>query len=286
MPLRCPVFVENAFLKLPELLTSGDSPRDIFESTAVHLLAVAMLMELDSRNVSRAFEHVFTEKPYPHTGKDGRPIHADLQVSLEKAIPITQRMLAYGARELNWIEVKAYLGSIRRNARPPRTANCGRIVRDLIRLCILPKELVGSIRQNGRYMLLIFSDDPSESVALRKRKWLSSLLTEHYPDVRIDLADEPRTLRQAVGPGFVQSADVKMNLRLRTMMFKPAEETAVAPVFWGYLVRIQYFRIATARSEIEYRDQPGAAMDAGCVARLDAIREELLGRLGKEREDH
>jgi len=275
------LIVENAFLKLPELLTSNFDHSDTFESTVVHLFAVAVLMELNSRNVERPFEHVYTEKPYPTEDKDGRSIQADLLVRLEGAIPTRGRMELYGVREQNWVEAKAFLSSVRRGTTPPKTANAGRILRDLLRLCLLPKEFPGPIRQNGRYLLVVFSNPPSESVALQTRNgdriWLSRLLTEGYTEIQFDLSDEPKTFREAVGSGFIQSTDLHLNLRLRTRLFQPDGDKS-SPVFWGYLTRIRYFRVSVPGAEVWYEDKPSQVWDDNHVKRLEAVRQYVVAR--------
>jgi len=275
------LIVENAFLKLPELLTSSFDHSDTFESTVVHLLAVAVLMELNSRNVERPFEHVFTEKPYSVKDKDGRPIQADMLIKLEGAVPTRGRMELYGVREQNWIEVKAFLSSVRRGSPPPTTANAGRVLRDLLRLCLLPEELQGGIRQNGRYLLVVFACPPPQSIAMQSRSgdrvWLSRLFTEGYTDLKFDLSDEPKTLREAVGPGFIRFPSLQGSLKLRTMMFQP-EGNKNDPLFWGYLARIRYFQIGISGLEIEYEDEPGQYWDKYHVCQLKKVRQEIIAR--------
>ncbi len=172
------MIIEGAFLKLPELLVSNFDHGDTFEATVVHLLATAVHMELNSRNIPRPFEHVYMEKPYPAKGKGGRAIRADLFVNLNGAVVITDRMALYGTRGRNWVEAKAYVGSSRTSGTPATTMNAGKIIRDLLRLCLFPEELQGSIRQNGRYMVALFDGRPSEYMPLTDRPWLSSLFSE------------------------------------------------------------------------------------------------------------
>ncbi|MGB7622324.1 MAG: hypothetical protein WBN92_08245, partial [Terriglobia bacterium] len=82
------MIIENAFLKLPVLLVNRLNRASAFESTVVHLMSVAVLMELNARNIARPFEHVLTENPYPSRGKKGRSMRADLFVNLEGAVPM------------------------------------------------------------------------------------------------------------------------------------------------------------------------------------------------------
>ena len=97
-------------------------------------------------------------------------------------------MEMYGAEVENWIEVKTFFGSARRsNNASSKTRGAGKILKDLLRLCLLP-----SLGPSGRYFLLVFAGEASESVALQgrnqNREWLSGLLTEGFTDIQVNLA--------------------------------------------------------------------------------------------------
>lgn len=273
--------IENAFWKLPEFLTSNFIHTETFEATVVHLFSVAILMELNARNIPRYFQHVATEKPYPTKGLNDRPIHADIFVNLNEAYPGHGYIDSYGTRYQNWIEAKAFLSTVRKRSAPPLTENVGRIIRDLLRICIFPEELQGKIRQNGRYLLLIFSDSPSKSLAMstntQKRLWLSNLLSEGYCSMHLKLTDEPKVLRQAVGPGFIDTPDLTIDVKFRTMVFRPDENAQAR--FWGYLIRIQYFRISFQNLEIQFEDNPEDHWDKERIGRLKLMQREILRRL-------
>jgi hypothetical protein len=275
------MIVESAFFKLPELLTRDyDLLRGTSEATVVHLLSVAILMELNARNVLRPFAHIEVEKPYPIPKRDGGiAIRADLFVDFTEAIPgrIDGPMALYGARAKNWVEAKAFVSSIKHGSTPDKTGNAGRIARDLLRLCLLPGESLAS-----RYLLTIFSSEPSESVALRtsdqrERTWLARLLTEGYiDDVELSLSNEPKTLREAMGPGFVDSNDLQVKAKLRTLMFQPRGKRGSSPAFWGYLTRIRSFQIALPGLSTQFGDEPGSERR---IEGFKAIRDKVLGRL-------
>lgn len=278
------MIIESAFLKLPELLTSNFDHGDTFEATVVHLLATAVHMELNSRNIPRTFEHVYIEKPYPTKGEDGRAIRADLFVNLDGAVLITSRMALYGTRERNWIEAKAFVGSTRTSSTPTKTVNGGKVLRDLLRLCLLPQELQGSIRQNGRYMLIVSNSNPSAYIAMKDRVWLSRLFSEGITEIEVDMLKEPDSLRGAVGQGFIQSPHLILNLKLQNRVFEPSD-TKPAPIFWGYLTRILRFWIKVSDSEIEYDDTPDYAFDEAKANQLQAVQTEVLKRMGRVSEE-
>lgn len=269
------MIVENAFLKLPELLTSTYDHRDTFEATVGHFLAVAVLMELEARNIPLPYQHVLKEKPYPIRTTNGRPIHADILVNLNGVIETHGRMASYGVREQNWLEIKAFLSSTRSTSTVPKTANAGKILRDLIRLCILPEELQGTIRQNGRYFLLVCSGPAKDHLALQGRAWLSKLFCEGHAELHIDLSEEPDTLRAAVGRGFASAPDLQADFRVRTMAFQP-EQIIPSPVFWGYLIRILHFNIAIPGCSVAFDDLPGDIWDGTRIQSLQNLRQNVL----------
>lgn len=278
------MIIENAFWKLPEFLTSNFIQRETSEASVVNLFVIATLMELNTRNIPRHFEHVLTEKPYPTKGLNNRSIHADLYVNLNEAFQRHGYIESYGTRSQNWIEVKAFLASVRKiGGTPPTTENVGKIIRDLLRLCLLPEELQGTIRQNGRYLLLVFSDSPSKSLAMttsaQKRDWLSKLLNEGYGNLQFDLSKEPEALRKAVGLGFVDSSELSLYINFRTMMFRPDENTRAK--FWGYLIRILSFKISLSNLEIEFDDILQEHWDKNQIERLKLVQNEVIEKMSR-----
>lgn len=273
------MIIESAFLKLPELLTSSSSHADTYEATVVHFLSLALNMELNSRNIPRPFEHIVTEKPYPVLGDTNRRLQADLFLKLEGVVPTKGRMALYGTRELNWIEVKAYLASTRKSNTPPKTENVGRIFKDILRLCILPEELQGKIRQNGRYLIMVFSNEPQKSLAFssggRPREWIQSMFSDGDHKITIDLHSEQKSFRKVIGPGFINNTDLRAELRLRTLSFIPDSSTP-GPVFWGYLIRIIEYAIKTSNISIDYEDRPYDNWNAERIDRLQSIQKYFL----------
>lgn len=273
------MIIENAFLKLPELLTSSFSHADTYEATIVHFLSLALHMELNSRNIPRPFEHIFTEKPYPTSHDFPRRLQADLFVKLEGAVPTDGRMALYGTREQNWLEVKAFLGSTRKSNTPPKTENVGKIFKDILRLCLFPEELQGKIRQNGRYLIMVFSNEPRKSLAFssggRPRGWIQSMLMDGDSNIEIDLSSEQKSFRKAIGSGFIGNPDLRVELKLRTLSFAPDSPTP-GPVFWGYLVRIMAYAIKTSNLSIDYEDRPHDNWNAERIDKLRSMQKYSL----------
>lgn len=268
------MIVENAFWKLPELMMSNFDHADTYEATVVHLFGVALYMELAARSIPLAYQYVEKEKPYPKS----QPNQADLMLTLVPAL-MNPRLALYGAREKNWIEAKGFFSKTREGPAPPTTQNAGRLVRDLLRLCLLPDEPPGAIRQNGRYFLVVADRTFDEYVAMGgktgERGWLKRILAPGTHEIVIDLKEEPKSLRGAVGPGFESQGDVRMELVTHTSCFAP-DYGGLPPQFWGCLVRMSRFKIAAGGFATEYEDRPSSSWTGDSA--LAAVREEVLKR--------
>ncbi len=277
-----PMLIEAAFLNLPPVLTSSFDHADTYEGTLVTAFVSAIKIELNGRNTPNAFEHIYTEKPYPTVEAGHSKWRADLLVKLAGAVPISGRMELYGARELNWLEMKAFFGSTRSRSAQPKTANVGLLVRDVLRLCLLPEELRGRIRQNARYLLVVFANPPADSLAFASntegRTWLSNLFREGPANVEIDLSREPTSLRQAIGPGFTDDSSLKLSIRAHTSVFQPVAQEP-APVFWGFLVRINGFELSVPGATVTFEDLPGREWPAASDDALASVRSYVLARM-------
>jgi hypothetical protein len=273
------MIVEAAFYKLPELLTSRFDHEDIYEGTLLSSFASCVLMELDARNVPNTYQHVVTEKPYPTMSAGGRRWRADLLIKLESAINLDGRRLLYGMRPLAWIELKGLFQSTRSSSTPPKTQNAGALLRDVLRVCLLPEEFQGRIRQNARYILVVFANPPSDSLPFgdRSRSWLEPLFTLGESDIEIHLGEEPEKLRVAVGAGLVDG-ELAVKLRIRTHVFVP-QGTVPSPVFWGYLIRVEAFTVTTPMGEIMLEDRPDDDWSARRVDQLSVVRGYVVDRI-------
>ncbi len=276
------MLIEAAFFKLPEVLTSRFDHADTYEATLLSSFVACVMMELNARNVQNAYEHVVTEKPYPTTSPGERRWRADLLLKLEGAVNVDGRRKLYGMRPLTWVELKGFFESTRSKSTPPKTVMAGLVLRDLLRVCLLPEELQGRIRQNARYILVVFANPPRESLPFGgpsgSRAWLESLFTDGRSAVDVRLADEPESLRRAVGKGFATDSDLSVSMSIRTHVFEP-EAALPSPVFWGYLIQIKSFAVVTPAGEVAFEDIPDDEWPADRIERLRAVRRYVAERI-------
>ena len=274
------MLLEGAFFKLPELILSNMQNRGKVEAMVVHYLATGLQMELNSRSVPFSYNHITVEKPYPVQGSSGSVLRADLLFDASGTIPSTCRLDQYGFKEKQWIEAKTFFTKGKK-PNPPKTQNLGKILKDFLRLCLLPEELQGSIRQNERYVLLMFDAHPSKYLAYSKREWARTMFEEDLANFLIDFKKEPKSLVKAAAN--LDQLDAIMELSFKKNSFQPLLETPL-PIFWGYLFRIQKFKIVINGTEISSNGEPDEKWPAEKINQLRTVRKTYIDIL-KDNED-
>ena len=272
------MLIESAFLKLPELLLSNHDHGENVESMVVHHLATGLQMELNSRSVPFAYNHITVEKPYPNQNQNRIVFRADLLFDSSGSVPRTTRLNQYGFKEKQWLEAKSFFSNGK--SKPPTTQNVGRVVKDVIRLCLLPEELQGRIRQNGRYVLLVFDRPPNEYLAFSDRKWLRQIFEKRTPSVTIDLNEEKPALVSAIASQRKIRAQVDISLSI--LHFEPSTDTPT-PVFWGYLLRINTFTVSIHDKYIQSNGDTREHWDRDKIMELKAVRDEFAALLKSEK---
>lgn len=268
------MLIESAFLKLPELMLSSQTHQGNVEAMVVHQLANGLQMELNCRSVPFAYNHITVEKPYPNQERIGTVYRADLLFDSAGSVPNVSRIDQYGFKEKQWLEAKSFFS--KGNTNPPTTQNIGRIIKDIIRLCLLPEEYQGSIRQNGRYILLVFDKHPSKYLAYSNRVWLRSIFEERLTSINIDLSKEKSSLVSAIVN--TPSIDAQLDISLSVLHFEPSVETPT-PVYWGYLLRIEDFLVSIGGKSIDSKCDADNNWDRGRVEALQAVKGEFMSLL-------
>lgn len=282
------MIIESAFLKLPEMLSADFAHRDIYEATVVHFFSMAVFMELDSRSITHPYDHVRIEKPFSSSDSLSRRVHSDLWVDLGGAVREVAlgagRMNVYGVRQYNWIEAKAFVGSTKGRSEN-KTVNSAHVLRDLLRVALLPHEHQGRIRSNARYLLLVFSEEPWKCLGKRRLSkrdgWLSPILEPGEQILRFDLLrDEGKSFRKNLGKFLTKGDSLEVMARIATLTFAPCQATP-GPVFWGSLSRIRDFRVSLNGQEVDYTDMPNDDWRRERCEALSSVREAFMAKLEK-----
>ena len=268
------MLIESAFLKLPELMLSSYSHEGSVEAMVVQHLANGLQMELNCRSVPFAYNHITVEKPYPNQNRTGTVFRADLLFESSGSVPSTSRLDQYGFKEKQWLEAKSFFS--KGNSTQPTTQNIGRIIKDIVRLCLLPEEHQGRHRQNGRYILLVFDRPPSKYLAYSDRAWLRKIFEERAPILSVDLSREKQSLVSSIVNA--ASVDAQLDITLSVHHFEPIVEKPL-PVYWGYLLRIDKFFVTINGRTIESEGNTNEHWDGDKIEALKAVRAEFTSLL-------
>lgn len=265
------MIIEGALYKLPELLVAGKTPEQRFESTLVTHFAMAILLELNARNIQQPMNRIHIERPYLAKPTDKRPARADLYVNLEGlfarrtglvAEDLYQRKLwRYGIKDANWVEAKLFARIESASGNPPKVVKSASIAVDLLRLCLLVSEDIPSFGSNNRYLLAVFDQEPGKYLALTRRshdspvrKWLEQILKPGQSEISIRFADEPTSFHTQV-PGALRH-NLQLNMSIHTTSFAPVEY-AGEHSYSGFLVRILEFEVSDDSSTLVHEDLHG-----------------------------
>jgi hypothetical protein len=256
------MIIEGAFFKLPELLLGHDSPEGQYEATLASHLAMAVLLELNARNIPMPQRRIHVERPYP-VEKTGPAARSDLHVDLDGVFPPGPSLSHYGFHAHNWIECKFYAKIGRARGTTTKISDVGRLTRDLLRLCLFVKEKVSDVQANGRYLVAVFNRRPSEYLAFHRqspdpdRTWLQELLIPGRHQIEIPLRGETKSLLNKIGQGFVdldEAFDWFLNMDTQTFEPGPSSDLPNEILYWGYLVRIIGFSMRFGSEQVICRD--------------------------------
>jgi hypothetical protein len=264
------VIIEGAFFKLPEVLIQNRTPGDHYEGTLVSQLAMAVLLELNARNMPQAIHRIHIERPYPARESERAPGRADLYVNLEDMFPaaLHDPFAAYGIRPDNWLEAKLFARIGERAGTETKTSNAAVIALDILRLCLFLPESQWGPSRNARYILLISDRDLAEYVAFSRqapnpprREWLSALLSPGTHDPAIAFKEEPRSFRSVIpSQDEAFTADLAISIRSRCVQFAPIAPAGTNSYF-GSLIRILGFKIASQGLSLAYDEAEDAIWD-------------------------
>jgi hypothetical protein len=280
------VILEGAFYKLPEILLGQASPRSQYEATLANHLAMAVLLELNARNIPMPQSRIHIERPYP-LEKVGPANRVDLHVDLKGIFTSRLRLPYYGVKADNWIEAKFYGGIGRAAGAEAKTENAGRIARDLLRLCVFVQEERSSIRDNSRSFVAVFNRKPDVYLAFQRRskseperQWLKALLSPGCHKIDISTDGEAATFVKAIGTGFIGLEDsLELSLNAVTYTFEPTAEP-VEFLYWGYLVRIIDFTVCLGQDRLDYHDSSEAIWSEEQAATQQRLAERVLHLMG------
>lgn len=264
------MLIEQAFGALPEILCGSSYPRHENEGGLVSAFTMAVLQELNGRNISNPLSCLQNERLYwprkEAVGFGGRYLRADLVVRLESIGKGNTRIASYGWRYVNWLEAKFFRdGKLLTSAKAKKSSNStthtADLLADIIRLVTLVPEYPADPKKsgsfNGRYLLHIYDAAPEKYVAFSKntkgdvpggeRQWLQDLYKEGNQSggssLRIDdLEHEVDAVKGRLG----DARRLKLTLAVTNRVIKPVVVPAgdeMGKVYWCYLLRIDEAKV-------------------------------------------
>lgn len=271
------MIIEQAFCSLPEILLGRGYSRQDYEGGIVSAYTLALLQELNGRNVNNPIsclcaERLYDKKPFTSARGEPRHLRADLHVRLDSVGAGTAALSAYGWRHSNWIEAKFF--------RPPEagtaatTSNAGLLFADLIRLICLPPIEVprrkngplpsvtdpnsGTVSYDriytGRYLMHIYEGPVDDLVTVKRNKtktaragerlWLRKLISRGPQEIsaqELSIDDEGDTFLGVVSK-WLQSLDI--SCAVTNVIVEPLKAAnGGGPNYHCILTRIDSFRV-------------------------------------------
>ena len=239
---------EQAFVSLPEFLTGLPYQKFDYEGTLMSAFAMAVLQELNGRNINNPISCLRAETKY-HQAHDMR---ADLHLDLDAMNIITPTLNKYGIFNQNWLEAKFF--KLNEQGRPTvdKLKVTLLLLKDIIRLVALPPETIGRQSQGGRYLLHAYQGPPEAHVAERKnkgaqanasgftRKWVRRIRTPGRGVTKhIRASKEVSQFDTIIGSGL---RPMQLEFDTTTFAYEPWDGDLAA--YWCYLTRIDDFYIA------------------------------------------
>jgi hypothetical protein len=254
------VIIEQAFIALPELLLGNRYLVQDYEAGIVGVFSMAILQELNGRNVTHPIQHLQAERRYTAVS----PRRADLFVNTRRLMVTNRRLANYGWRHHNWVEAKFYRNklALQRHATNKATFQ-GQLIADLIRLtCLVPLTL-GRLDSNGRYFLHVYDDEPRYYLPYQNRPWVRALHQAGRQDIVItQLAGESGTAKNQFGEGL---EDLRIQATVTNLVNFPITTPGEETHYWCVLTRFDAFSVTLDNSwfqihtnRVTAESQPGA----------------------------
>ena len=256
------MLIEQAFMNLPEILTGNGFPSQDYEGGIVGAFGMALLQELNGRNVNNPISVMQMEKPFrdrkkpfkDSTGK-ARYLRCDIHIQGKK-IGIGSELLAkYGWRHSNWVEAKFFRAFDKKGLPKKATnqaTNTAELLADLIRLlALVPKTESKNLDICGRYLLHVYLREPGDHLSISRRKdgadierpWLKGILTPGFQEVaEFEIGDEAPNVLDAVGNGL---APLKVKFQATNFLLKPVAPIGTQRLYECHLTRIESFKLTS-----------------------------------------
>jgi len=234
------LIVESAFLKIPEILLTHESPDMLYEANITNMFTNAVILELNARNIDNPMRKIHMEKRYNQKVNARCDVYLDFSSFIEE-----QDFVGYGVRARSWVEAK-YFGNINRNkGNQTKTENAASIMYDLYRLARYTDE--NGNKADTKYGISIFNEEPRRYLAFTRqdrseREWVKALTTPGIHELYYDIEEEAY-VHQNVFKDIENGTKVTIKMALKNTVFEPVDVSGDRVYFYGYLNQILDYEI-------------------------------------------
>ena len=261
---------EQAFMALPEFLTGLPYKDYRFEGTLLTAFSMAVLQELNGRNINNPISALRSEVGYEVDPTK----RADLHVDLSTLNVFTPELAAYDFYPDNWLEAKFM--RLNDSGRPTVDSlkSTLLLLKDLLRLTLLPPEHALPSSHAGRYLLHAYQGLPKRHIAKKRnsqggvqgftRTWAQSIRTggrQELTSFRLDR--EVAQFDQLIGPSF---RGMLLDIKVTTFLHEP--RSTGSDVYWCYLTRIDDFGIEWNGRRV---DRKAGMLTEGALGQLEEL---------------
>jgi len=286
------MIVEQAFSNLPEILTGYGFPSQEYEGGIVGAYSLALLQELNGRNVNNPISLMQMEKPFRSrkqpfiaAGNRKRYLRCDLHLNTSPVRSGSRSLSTYGWRHSNWLEAK-FFRAFTREGKPKQSSNkvvnTGHLLADLIRLiALVPQERSkqDQLCISGRYLLHVYLNRFEDHITTKwqqdeqhvVRPWVKAI-TEvgHQTLPSFTIADETDGTRKNLGRPL---RDLTIELSTTNYILDPLASVEGKRLFVCCLTRVDAYKISYADHwvSLDVERQYTASSDAAFKAIADFV---------------
>lgn len=236
---------EQAFMSLPEFLTGLPYQDFDYEGTLMSAFSMAVLQELNGRNINNPISCLRSEVTYPVApGK-----RADIHLDLESMNILTPRLRTYGIYKNNWLEAKYFRLNNAGNPTVDSLKVALLILKDIIRLVSLPPENNFPSSSAASYLLHAYQGNPKKHIAEKKnsrggatgftRSWAKKIRLAGIQEIdQIHAKNEVSQYDSIIGKAL---RNLEISFKATNFVYEPS--TQETSVFWCYLTRIDDFKV-------------------------------------------
>ena len=255
---------EQAFMALPEFLTGLPYEKFEYEGTLMTAYSMAVLQELNGRNVNNPISCLRSEVSYNLPSNK----RSDIHLNLDDLKIMTNELSKYGFYKENWLEAKFFRLNSKGRATQNRTTSTFLILKDLIRLIFFPKEEI--IRLNnidsisGRYLLHVYEKEPAIHIASSKknskkgqgqnngngfiRSWLRYIMTPGKQNISLNDFHLKKEINEFDKILHKELRDIKLSFNVTNFIHEASKENGT---FFCCLTRIDDFSVEFSSCKYE-----------------------------------